>query len=92
VADYRQTVAEARRRRDEQVAAAQAEAREALLAAARERDAAIRRLCAEGYSRFAIAPLVGCSHSMVYELLNPVRRTAYNERRRKHARHLTLAA
>ena len=41
--DYRKTVAEVRRRRDEVVAAAQAEAREALIAAAaRERDEAIR--------------------------------------------------
>jgi hypothetical protein len=93
MADYRRTVAEARRRRDARIAEAERQAHETIAAAVAERDAEIRRLSAAGVAHRRIAPLVGCSAQMVYEVMHPERRARYNERRRKHARrHLTLAA
>jgi AraC-like DNA-binding protein len=57
-----------------------------------ERNTIIRRLHALGHSRADIAETVGCSPATVFEVINPERQAAYNERRRKHARRLTLAA
>jgi hypothetical protein len=57
------------------------------------RDAEIRKLHSkEGLSAPRIAALLGCNKDHAYELLDPVRHETNNERRRKHARHLTLAA
>jgi hypothetical protein len=90
--NYRAQVGEARRRRDELVEAAVVEARETIARAAAERDAEIRRLTAEGFRKGQIAPTVGCSSALVYELLRLEKRAAYNARRREHARHLRAVA
>jgi hypothetical protein len=82
--DYRQRVAEARRRRDELIEHAVVEARAAIAQAAAERDSEIRRLALEGGSAGAIAPLVGCSKALAYELLHADRKAAYDLRRRNH--------
>ena len=51
----------------------------------------ILELRSQGGSRQAIAPLVGCHVSCVYDVLNPEKRVAYNERRREHWRTVTAA-
>jgi hypothetical protein len=90
--DYRREVAAARRKRDKRIERAAAEAREAIARAAVERDAEIRRLHAEGFSSLAIAPLVGCSRGLVFELLHDDRKARYDARRREYARHLRAVA
>ena len=90
--DYRAQVAEVRRRRDELIERAAAEAREAIAQAAVERDAEILRLRAAGWSVGAIAPVVGCSKALAFELLSAERHERYNARRREHARHLRAVA
>lgn len=90
--NYRAQVAEARRRRDELIECAAADAREAIAQAAAERDAEIRRLHAQGLSAGAIAPVVGCSKALAFELLNQDRKARYDERRRDHWRHLRAVA
>jgi hypothetical protein len=90
--DYRREVAEARRKRDRRIERAAADAREAIARAAVERDAEIRRLAAEGFHKGQIAPTVGCSSALVYELLRLDKRAAYNARRREHSRHLRAVA
>jgi len=89
--DYRREVAAARRRRDELVEHATVEAREAIAQAAAERDREILRLHAAGFPAGAIAPLVGCSKSLTFELLSAERHERYNARRREHWRHLRVA-
>jgi hypothetical protein len=89
--NYREQVAEARRRRDELTERAAAEARETIARAAAERDSEIHRLHAEGRSAGAIAPLVGCSKALAYELMSDDRKARYNERRRR-AWHLRAVA
>jgi DNA invertase Pin-like site-specific DNA recombinase len=90
--NYRAEVAEARRRRDALIEQATAEARETIARAAAVRDAEIKRLRADGLSYEAIAPLVGCSKSLVFELLSAERHERYTARRRKHWRHLRAVA
>ena len=90
--DYRREVAEARRTRDRLIERATADARQVITRAAAERDVEIRRLHVEGLSAGAIAPLVGCSQSLVFELLSAERHRRYNERRREHWRHLRAVA
>jgi hypothetical protein len=89
--DYAAEIAAARRKRDKRVERASAEAREAMARAAVERDAEVRRLKAEGLVGVQIASRVGCSRSLVYELLNADRKAQYDARRREHWRHLRVA-
>jgi hypothetical protein len=84
-------VAAVRRRRDSRLERARDEARRALDRLAAERDAEIRRLAAEGLRKGAIAPLVGCSPALAYEVLHADAKARYNERRREHWRHLRVA-
>jgi hypothetical protein len=90
--NYRKEIAEARRKRDSLIERATMEARETIARAAAERDAEIHRLHAEGCSALAIAPRVGCSRSLVFELLSVERHQRYNARRGEHARHLRAVA
>lgn len=90
--NYSAEIAAARRKRDRRIERATSEARASLAQAAVERDAEIRRLHAEGFSSMAIAPLVGCSRGLVYELLHADRKARYDARRREHWRHLRAVA
>jgi hypothetical protein len=107
VSDYRQVVADIRRRRDIRIeagvpaATARRDASQALAAARAERDEAIRVLRAAGLSWARIGRAVGCSADVVGGVVNPQLRESANARRRRHwhvyshrkpSRHLTLAA
>lgn len=84
--NYARDVLAARQRRDARIEQAGAEAKRKLAAAVAARDAEIHRLHAEdpSLSCAAIGSLVGCSHGIAFEILNPDKHEAYAKRRRAH--------
>ncbi len=83
--DYARDVQRIREERDAGSLSA-AEARRLLAEAMAARDNEIRRLHAAGIKPRPISEAVGCSVTMVYELLDPERHQRWNERRRLHWR------
>jgi regulator of protease activity HflC (stomatin/prohibitin superfamily) len=97
VGNYRASVLRAREDRDTAIEQAREQARRLIAEAGAVRDREIRELRAENPRPAveAIGAAVGCSRSQIYELLQPARRAAYNERRRRYwqeQRHLKAAA
>jgi AraC-like DNA-binding protein len=97
VGNYRASVLAARQQRDQSIEQAREQARRLIEEAGAVRDREIRELRSENPRPAveAIGAAVGCSRSQIYELLQPARRAAYNERRRQYwqeQRHLKAAA
>jgi hypothetical protein len=86
VGNYRASVLRAREDRDTAIEQARAEARKRIAEAGAVRDREIRELRSENPRPAveAIGAAVGCSRSQIYELLQPARRAAYNQRRRQY--------
>jgi len=57
-----------------------------------ERNRLIREMGALGFSRTEIAEAAACSPTTVFEILNPERQRAYNERRLEHYHRLRAVA
>ena len=57
-----------------------------------ERNRLIREMHALGHSRAEIAEATGCSPATVFEIIDPARQRAYNERRLEHYRQSRAAA